>query len=272
MLHRLEASAQRHESACGTGRMVWRVWNAGGGTPLLLLHGGSGSWRHWVKQIGWLAETRMVIAPDLPGLGESDDPPDPQEPATIADVLLAGLQGQSLCDVAGFSFGASVAGHVAARLAPGLRSVTLLGAGALGTPRAPVTLEKVRDKQGEARVAAHRRNLAALMFADAENIDAMALDIQEANSTGARLKTRRFAPGGTLRDALLQTDGVQVNAIWGDRDAVAMQDLPIRIAALQGARPDARVAVIPGAGHWVAYEAAPQVDALLRDWLPIIPP
>ena len=271
MLRALEAAAQRHETPCGTGRLVWRVWNAGGATPTLLLHGGSGSWRHWVKQIGWLAETRAVIVPDLPGLGESDDPPDPQDPATIADVLLAGFHAD-VRDVVGFSFGASVAGHVAARLAPRLRSVTLLGAGALGTPRAPVTLEKVRDKEGEARVAAHRRNLAALMFADPAKIDAMALEIQEANSLGARLKSRRFAPGAALRDALALTEGVQVNAIWGDRDAVAMRDLPNRIAALRGARPDARIAVIPDAGHWVAYEAAPQVDDLLREWLPVIPP
>ena len=33
MLHALEAAAQRHESACGTGGMIWRVRNKGGGTP-----------------------------------------------------------------------------------------------------------------------------------------------------------------------------------------------------------------------------------------------
>jgi pimeloyl-ACP methyl ester carboxylesterase len=271
MLHALDAAAQRHETPCGAGRMVWRVWNAGAGAPVLLLHGGSGSWRHWVKQVPLFAATRMVIAPDIPGLGESDDPPEPAEPATIAQVIAAGLTAiladTRALDVVGFSFGAMVAGHVAARLAPAVRSVTVLGAGALGTPRAPVTLEKVRDKQGEARVAAHRRNLAALMFADPAKIDALALAIQEANSEGARLRSRGFAPSASLRDALAAAPGVPVNAIWGEMDAVAMRDLPARIAALHAARPDARVAVIPGAGHWVAYEAAEQVDGLLLDWL-----
>ena len=29
-------------------KVCWRAW--GKGTPLVLLHGGYGSWRHWIKQ------------------------------------------------------------------------------------------------------------------------------------------------------------------------------------------------------------------------------
>ncbi|NKC29760.1 alpha/beta fold hydrolase [Falsiroseomonas selenitidurans] len=271
MLAGLEAAATRHETPCGAGRMVWRVWNAPGGAPVLLLHGGSGSWRHWVKQIPWLAAQRMVIAPDLPGLGESDDPPEPQDPATIAGVLVEGLSGivadTAAMDLVGFSFGAITAGHVARLLAPRLRSVTICGAGALGTPRSPTSLVKVRDKQGAERVAAHRHNLAALMFADPERIDPLALAIQEINSQAARLKSRQFAPSANLKDALAAAQGVPVNAVWGERDAVAWPNLQRRIETLKEARPDARVAVVPGAGHWVAYEAAAALDALLRDWI-----
>ncbi len=271
MLAELEAQATRHETPCGAGRMVWRVWNPSGGAPVLLLHGGSGSWRHWVKQIPWLAAQRRVIAPDLPGLGESDDPPEPQDPATIAGVLVAGLKtlvpDTATMDLVGFSFGAITAGHVARLLAPRLRSVTICGAGALGTPRSPTQLVKVRDKTGAEKVAAHRHNLASLMFADPHKIDALALEIQEINSQAARLRSRQFAPSGNLKDALAAAAGVPVNAIWGERDAVAWPNLHLRIEALKEARPDARVAVVPGAGHWVAYEAAAETDALLRAWL-----
>ncbi len=48
-LNRLDAAATRQETQLGTGRMVWRSW--GSGPALVLLHGGSGSWRHWVRNI-----------------------------------------------------------------------------------------------------------------------------------------------------------------------------------------------------------------------------
>ena len=36
ILNRLDASAERLETPCGDGRMVWRVWGAG--RPLVLLN------------------------------------------------------------------------------------------------------------------------------------------------------------------------------------------------------------------------------------------
>ena len=36
MLAELEAQAMRIETPCGTGRMVWRVWNPSGGAPVML--------------------------------------------------------------------------------------------------------------------------------------------------------------------------------------------------------------------------------------------
>ena len=55
------------------GDVVWHVWgqeHAGNTTPLVLLHGGSGSWTHWVRNVQHLAQTRSVWALDLPGCGE----------------------------------------------------------------------------------------------------------------------------------------------------------------------------------------------------------
>ena len=72
ILTSLIAAARRIETPCAAGQMVWHAWNEGAGAPLVLLHGGNGSWRHWVRQIQPFAATRCVIAADLPGLGESD--------------------------------------------------------------------------------------------------------------------------------------------------------------------------------------------------------
>lgn len=96
--------ARRAETPCGDGALVWRAW--GQGRPLVLLHGGSGSWRHWLRNIASFARDRMVLCPDLPGLGDSDMPPGQADPDSIARILRCGLRqviGEQSYDLVGFS-------------------------------------------------------------------------------------------------------------------------------------------------------------------------
>jgi 2-hydroxy-6-oxonona-2,4-dienedioate hydrolase len=74
----LRAQATRRETPCGAGATVWHVWGDArpGQPPVVLFHGGSGSWTHWVRNIQPLvAAGRQVIAADLPGFGDSASPP-----------------------------------------------------------------------------------------------------------------------------------------------------------------------------------------------------
>ena len=64
----IAVEADRIETPCGDGAMVWRCW--GGGPPLVLLHGGYGSWMHWIRNVLPLSRQFRVIAPDLPGHGQ----------------------------------------------------------------------------------------------------------------------------------------------------------------------------------------------------------
>ena len=66
-------------------KVCWRSW--GKGTPLVLLHGGYGSWRHWIKQAIPFSKNYNVLIPDMPGFGESDDLPLPHTPEKIASNL-----------------------------------------------------------------------------------------------------------------------------------------------------------------------------------------
>jgi pimeloyl-ACP methyl ester carboxylesterase len=268
LLARLEAAARRFKTPCDEGSMVWRAW--GDGAPLVLLHGGSGSWRHWVRNVAPLAAHRMVVCPDLPGLGESAMPPPAGDPGGVAAVVRAGI-GQVLgagtrYDLCGFSFGALLSGHVAAQAGPELRSVTLVGAGALGLKRQVTELVKVRSVEGEARTAAHRHNLAALMFADPAQIDPLSLVVQEWNTQRARFKSRGFAGSTSLRDAIARASA-PVALLYGERDAIAWPEVELRFAALRDVQPEAWTGIIPGAGHWVAYEAADTFNAMLLDML-----
>ena len=48
----LDAACTRSETPCGNGSMVWRSWNNTAQAPVLvMLHGGAGSWQHWVRTI-----------------------------------------------------------------------------------------------------------------------------------------------------------------------------------------------------------------------------
>lgn len=263
-LRAVAARARRAVTPCGSGRLVWRAW--GDGPPLVLLHGGSGSWRHWLRNIPVFAQGRMVICPDLPGLGDSDMPPEPAAPETIAPILREGLSrllpdGQGY-DLVGFSFGALCAGHLAAADPDRCRSLTIVGAGALGFARSPTQLVKVRHLEGIAREEANRHNLAALMFADPSRIDETALAIQDLHTRRARFKSRGWAETDSLKQAILRSRA-PLGAIYGELDAIARPHVGLRIELVRTLRADARTAVIPGAGHWVAYEAPEAFNAAL---------
>ena len=67
MAARIESLSTRQLTPCGVGSMAWRVW--GGGRPLVLLHGASGSWTYWIRNILPLATRFRVFVPDMPGFG-----------------------------------------------------------------------------------------------------------------------------------------------------------------------------------------------------------
>jgi pimeloyl-ACP methyl ester carboxylesterase len=267
-VRRLEVDARRTESPCGDGSMAW--WEWGNGSALVLLHGGAGSWQHWVRTVPAFSRTHRVLAPDLPGLGESADPPAPPDLETISAIVGAGIDGllgpRASYDVVGFSFGASLGGHLALLHGARVRSLTLVGAGGLVRPRTPMTLVRVRDKSGEALAEAHRENLQRIMIADPAKIDALAVAIQDWNARHARLDTPALIARRPLAQSLPELR-VPVNAIWGERDQVAYYTLEDRIAALRALCPGVALRIIPVSGHWVAYEFADEFNAALAELL-----
>ena len=179
------AEAERLGTPCGDGRMVWHIW--GEGPPLVLLHGGYGSWSHWIRNVLPLSRSFTVAAPDLPGLGESATPPEPHTAEGLARIIVEGLDivfpKHAGLHITGFSFGGVLGGHVAAQLGDRALGFTIVGSNGLGLVRQPTALERVPDRAAEGEVlAVARHNLRVLMIADRAKLS----DVARTSSTVAR--------------------------------------------------------------------------------------
>jgi pimeloyl-ACP methyl ester carboxylesterase len=268
----LQNQATRYETPCGDGRMVWHLWDKSYGTApvVVLFHGGAGSWRHWIRNIPVLVETYRVLAPDLPGLGESDFPPDGDNAEPVARIVADGIDdivgSETSFDVVGFSFGGTMAACVGALRGARVRSVTIIGSSGVGSAGSSVRLEKVRHLEGQERRDTHRTNLSRLMIADPAKIDDLAIAIQDWNTVRSRLKTPAISRSGAILRAIDELKS-PLNGMWGELDAPANPKGPERVATLRARKPDADIRLIPGTGHWAAYESPEIVNPVLLEML-----
>lgn len=265
----LMARARRVDTDCGDGIvMVWHVWGAG--PPVALLHGGSGAWNHWLKNIDTLVGAgRTVWAADLPGCGDSGLPRGAIDADSIHAHVATGLAvagAGAPVDLVGFSFGSLVAGLIAADFPAQVARLVLVAPPALGLPHPDLGLVPVhRLADPREREAALRHNLAHLMIRDPARIDATAIALHGANLDRDRLRLRRLARSEVMQ-ALKLRWRCPVHAIWG-RDDVLARVPPEHLRGLFDGMPLASFALIDDAGHWVQYEQPAAFDRALRDAL-----
>lgn len=246
--------------------MRWR--QRGDGPPLVLLHGGHGSWLHWVRNIEALSTRFSVWVPDLPGYGDSDVPRAPTLDGLIeaTQQTLDRLVGaQTPIALAGFSFGGLVASHLAARRGA-IDRLALLGPAGHGGERRPRgALQPWREALagGDAAVlqTIMRRNLELHMLHGPSDETAVAIHTTACVRT--RFHSRRISRAAGLREALRLLT-CPVLAAWGEHDVTATPES--LMPALRTEFPALHTQLVAGAGHWVQYEAADEVNTLLLDW------
>ena len=274
VIERVDALASHHEVEHDGVRMRWRRF--GDDTtrpPLVLLHGGHGSWMHWLRNVETLAAAHTLWLPDMPGFNDSGTPPEPQEGQSAQDQLLDLMEAsldtllgaRAEIDLGGFSFGGLIAAKLGARRAH-IRRLALLGSGGHGTVRR-MTVEMINWRAAEDRDeerAALLHNLAALMLHDTKAIDAMAFAIHDISCHGTRFRSKEISLAGGLQAALETMGGPQL-LVWGEFDVTA--DARPLVAQLVSGHPQREGAVVDGAGHWVQFERADEVNALLRKFL-----
>lgn len=257
--------SQRH----AWGDVKWHIWGEGDTTkaPLVLLHGGSGSWTHWVRNVSHLAKQRVVWAMDLPGFGDSSLPPNVRDADDLAPYvarILSSTFSSHAVDVVGFSFGGLTAGLVAAQCPEVVRRLYLVGVPGLGLMRESLPMRGMLPEMTAAqRAAVHRHNLRVMMLSDERMIDDELVALQEANVQRDQMRRRRIA----RTDVLLQVQHLwqcDVHGIWGDKDALyqsQLQRIPELLTRLDSFH------LIANAGHWVPYEQASAFHRVLESLL-----
>ena len=268
----LVKAARRVETPCGEGVMLWHVWGfdkaAQQHPPVVLFHGGSGSWTHWLRNIEFLvAAGRQVVVPDLPGFGDSAALPNGGDADVLPDVLahgLAQLLGPRACDLVGFSFGGMAAGFLTAQFPARVAKLVLVGAPGLGIkPEQDVELKAWRHLADPLqRDAVHRFNLAALMLYRLDAITELAVRLHAANVQRDRMKKRRLARTDALARALpaLQSP---VYAIYGREDVLFRHQAEALESALRQAKNFKGLRLLEAAGHWVQFERADAFNTAL---------
>ena len=265
LVARLEQRVEPVDAWFEGSRIRWR--RVGVGEPLVLLHGGNGSWLHWVRNIEALAERRTLWLPDLPGCGDSDE----LAPPASLERLVAALQrniGDLIgaareIDLAAFSFGSVLASNLALARA-GVRCLALLGPTGHGLQRRPLALRNWRAMApGTAQAQAHRHNLAELMLHQPAAIDALAMLVHRGASERTRLRSKPLSHTDATRRALDRLH-LPVLMAWGEHDPTAGGAATAPTLA-QG-HANRQWHVVPGAGHWVQYERPREINALLARW------
>lgn len=275
LIARLDALSTHHDVLHDGRRVRWRRFGQPSDQrpPLVLLHGGHGSWMHWLRNIEALSAARTVWLPDMPGFHDSDTPAPaapgqpPLEPAldALAGSLASLVGAQTPIDLAGFSFGGFVASQLALRRGQ-VRRLALLGSAGHATKRRMtvqmINWREARDRLEERSALLH--NLRALMLHDPAAIDALAFAIHDLSCHGTRFRSKEISMAGGLQAALDAFAG-PVLLLWGEHDVTA--DARPLVAQLAAGRGQREGVVIDGAGHWVQYERAVEVNALLLRFL-----
>jgi 2-hydroxy-6-oxonona-2,4-dienedioate hydrolase len=272
---------QRHETQLHGARMVWHAWGLVQHPALVLLHGGSGSWTHWVRNVATLRDAGWrVLVPDLPGFGDSDLPAGCTDVDALPAHLHAGLQqlqASAACGdrvrVVGFSFGGMAGALWLAAHPQDAEQLVLVGAPGMGMATSQrVPLKGWRHlPTPEAQNQVHRHNLMALMLEWPTSLDDLALSLHAANVQRDRMPRRRLSSTDIVARALPQLQ-VPVSAIFGEHDALYRE----RLSELQAAMPCLAQVwgqwhTVAGAGHWVQYEAAQAFDQALQQVLGSVP-
>lgn len=273
----LESEAVTTQSKGELGTVTYRTWQPWGdqmgGELVVMMHGGSGSWSHWIRNIPKLSDYYELLVPDLPSLGDSSTLPSDTEPKDIAQLVVQTLKqmvGPRRFHLVAFSWGCVISALVAAELGSQVKSILLVGPASTGKPPTKNTMQplisRTKDMSEDEVDAANRENLARLMIHDRQKIDGLAVALQTRNTTKARYNSPRHAMKELLLGGLSQTTA-NLLVIYGQEDTVSLPYLDWRESQIRSVRSDLVFETVPGVGHWLQYEVADWFNERTVTWI-----
>jgi pimeloyl-ACP methyl ester carboxylesterase len=267
----MDDHAHRTSAAITIGDLRIGYRSRGTGPPLVLLHGFVGDSREWEAQLADLSSDFTVIAWDAPGAGQSSDPPPHYRMPDYADRLADLLEALDLGAVhlVGLSFGGSLALEFYRRHPSRVRTLILTSAyaGWTGSLSTDVVADRLRlslrlaDEPIEEFVAAMLPTLFP-PSTPAEVLDGYGAIVAGLHPEGFRTMVHALAEAD-LRETL-PTVAVPTLLVYGDADVRS----PRPVAdAIHAAIPGSRLVILPGIGHMINVQAAPQLNRAIRAFL-----
>lgn len=263
----LDSACERIAQPIQGQQMVWH--RVGQGKPLVLLHGGHGSWLHWARVIPELSSRFDLWIPDMPGYGESTLTPSGGLDELVVQLrqsLDALLGANTPILLGGFSFGGLVSARLATQRDQIERMVLIGPAGHGGHRRQTVSplpwrdLDPDRDPSGWADRMRH--NLLAQMLHAESAVDGLAMEIQWRSCVNTRFRSKPFSRSAALKPALRAYPG-PVLEIWGEHDVTATPH-EMEAISLPGAAPGKRC-IVGGSGHWLMHEMPATTMMLMKN-------
>ena len=222
---------------------------AGSGPPLVLVHGlASNATQDWGRLIGPLSRQFHVYAPDLPGFGRSERPPDadysiPMQVEAVRAFMDA--KGVRRARVAGISMGGWIAARLAGESPERVERLVLVDAAGMRPdgPAIPAEALLPRDEEGVRRLVATVRHNAPVPPSFVAR-DILALRLREEWIVRRALESMR-AGRDWLNGTLGRAD-MPVLIVWGRQDVL----IPVAYGeALKAELPHAELVVLDGCGH-----------------------
>lgn len=238
-------------------KISFRIWGQSG-PILVLLHGGYGSWMHFLKNVEELSKNFQVIVPDMPGFGESE--PFPKVPnldeyaQTLVDALYSLTNGSNY-NIIGFSFGSAIGSHMIKFAGDKVNRLTLVGYNRTGNmPFKRPKMISWRDAKTEEELnAAQRHNLSVMMIHKQEKIDEMAINLQTLNTRGTKVRSLEIVASHDLPNRILSISQ-PIDIIWGEFDVTLIKGIDDAQSRMKELIPDVRFHIIPNSGHWIQFE------------------
>jgi 2-succinyl-6-hydroxy-2,4-cyclohexadiene-1-carboxylate synthase len=255
------------------------IADSGDGPPLVLLHGFTGSASSWKSHILIFEKRFQVFAIDLLGHGGSDAPADPlryRMERCVEDLVSVFDQlGLGRVNLLGYSMGGRVALHVAAAHPDRVRALVLESA----SPGLADTAEQQSRVASDEALADFIEREGLEAFVDKwEQLPLFASQARLPASVRAELRAQRLHnnPRGLANSLRGLGTGVQPS-LW---DRLPELHVPALLIAgeidqkftaitrsMAGALPNARLALVPDAGHAVHFEQPAAFDHLVLDYL-----